>query len=159
MYQNALVATDGSEIAAAVLEHVAQVVDPAGRVLIVEVIDDLAQIFTRATPAGFPMGGSGLRPEIAESIVESQRKAAEEHLATAQAAIVQSGISQVEMMILQGMPGDQIVWQAVDGEHDVVLMGTHGRSGLRRFVLGSVADHVLRNLDGIPVLLVHGRGE
>jgi len=34
-------------------------------------------------------------------------------------------------------------------------MSTHGRSGIRRAVLGSVADHVLRHLEGVPVLLVN----
>lgn len=158
MYRNALVATDGSKIASSVLEHVSKVVDPDGTVRIVEVIDDVAHIFARTTPAGFEFGmGAAYDPEVAESIVEAQRQAAEGHLAAARKALEAAGMQHVETEVLSGLPGDTIVREVAARGHDVVLMGTHGRSGLRRAVLGSVADYVLRHLDGVPVLLLHLR--
>lgn len=156
MYRNALVATDGSQIASLVLKHVHQVVDPEGTVLVVEIIDDEAHILARTTPAGFEFGaGAGYSMEIAKSIVQSQRAAAEEHLAAARQILEAAGLRHVETAILSGLPGDTIVREVEARKNDVVLMGTHGRSGLRRTVLGSVADHVLRHLDEVPVLLVH----
>lgn len=157
MYRNALVATDGSAVAAAILAHVKQVVDPGGRVTIVEVIDDIAQVFAQATPAGFEFGSAAIDSGLAESIVQAQREAAEQHVAAARATLEGQGIASIETAILSGRPGDAIVAEVAKRGADVVLMGTHGRSGLRRTVLGSVADHVLRHLDEVPVLLVHAR--
>ena len=57
--------------------------------------------------------------------------------------------------MLEGLPGDRIVEEAQARKSEVVVMSTHGRSGVRRAVLGSVADHVLRHLDEVPLLLVH----
>ncbi len=156
MYRNGLVATDGSQTAAAVFEHVHRVVDPNGSVTVVEVIDDVAHIFARTTPAGFEFGmGAAYDPQIAETIVAAQRAAAEQHLAAARTALEASGMRHVTTAVLTGLPGDTIVREVAEHGYDVVLMGTHGRSGLRRAVLGSVADYVLRHLDGVPVVLIH----
>lgn len=156
MYRNALVTTDGSETAAAALPHVAKVVDPAGTVTIVEVIDEIGRVLARTTPAGFDLAGMGaLDAEIAEQIVAAQREEAEQHLAAARAQLQAAGLQNVQTVVLDGLPGDRIVEEAHARGSDVVIMSTHGRSGLRRTVLGSVADHVLRHLDNVPVLLVH----
>ncbi|MGE3857362.1 MAG: universal stress protein, partial [Dehalococcoidia bacterium] len=93
--------------------------------------------------------------DIAEQIVAAQREEAEKHLADAKAALEATGLKNVETVVLEGLPGDRIVEEATARGVDVVVMSTHGRSGLQRTVLGSVADHVLRHLDGVPVLLVH----
>ncbi|MCK9486717.1 MAG: universal stress protein [Dehalococcoidia bacterium] len=156
MYRNALIATDGSDTAAAVYQHVRHIVDPEGTVTIVEVVDDVAHVFARATPAGYSLGAGLLEPSLAERIVTSQRAAAERHLAEARAVLEQDGLRNIVTKVLDGRPGEAIVREVTESGCDVVLMGTHGRSGLRRTVLGSVADHVLRHLDGIPVLLLHG---
>lgn len=156
MYRNALVATDGSSTASAVLRHVSQVVDPGGSVVIVEVIDDVARVLARTTPAGFEFAmGGAYDANLAESVVAAQRAAAEQHLVDAQRILEAAGFSNVETVILAGLPGEEIVERAVQQGHDVVLMGTHGRSGIRRAILGSVADYVLRHLDDVPVVLVH----
>jgi nucleotide-binding universal stress UspA family protein len=52
-----------------------------------------------------------------------------------------------------GEPWREIVQLAVDLEADVVILGTHGRSGIRRLVLGSVAETVVRRAP-CPVLVV-----
>ena len=160
MYRNALVATDGSGTAESVFQHVHEVVDPDGTVLVVQVIDDVSHVLARTTPAGFEFGmGAAYDPDVADAIVGAQRKAAEEHLAEAQRILEASGMRHVETAILSGIPGDTIVREVTDRGNDVVLMGTHGRSGLRRTVLGSVADYVLRHLDGVPVVLLHATEE
>jgi universal stress protein A len=50
--------------------------------------------------------------------------------------------------------GDIIVDAARAGGADLIVMGTHGRTGVRRLVLGSVAEHVLRHAE-CPVVSVH----
>jgi nucleotide-binding universal stress UspA family protein len=156
MYKNALVTTDGSETANAVLSHVAQVVEATGTVTVLEVIDEIGRVLVRSTPAGFDMTSSGaLSADIAEQIVAAQRAQAEQHLVLARALLESAGFTRVETVILEGIPGDRIVEEAHRRDCDVVLMSTHGRSGIKRTVLGSVADHVLRHLDGTPMLLLH----
>ncbi|MBT3346614.1 MAG: universal stress protein [Gemmatimonadetes bacterium] len=50
----------------------------------------------------------------------------------------------IETRILPGLPGDEIVRQARKEKADLVVIGTRGHSGFKRFLLGSVADHVIR---------------
>ncbi|MDA1009980.1 MAG: universal stress protein [Chloroflexi bacterium] len=159
MYRNALLATDGSDTARLVFQHVAQIVEPEGEIVVVEVIDDIARVFARTTPAGFELGSASYNANMAEEVVAAQRAAAEEHLAEAKADLEAAGLKNVVTAVLSGTPGEAIVDEVNARGTDVVLMGTHGRSGLRRTVLGSVADHVLRHLDEVPVLLVHANDD
>lgn len=61
--------------------------------------------------------------------------------------------------VSEALPGieaaDVIVEQAKKREADLIVMGTHGRRGLRRFALGSDAELVVRS-SPVPVLLVRG---
>ena len=156
MYQNALVTTDGSDTARAAFPHVAKIVEPGGAVTVVEVIDEIGRVLARTTPAGFELSGmNAFDADIAEQIVAAQRREAEKHLEEARATLTAAGLKNVQTVVLEGLPGDRIVEESQARKCDVVIMSTHGRSGLRRTVLGSVADHVLRHLDGVPVLLVH----
>ncbi len=52
----------------------------------------------------------------------------------------------------EGAAADEVLAQATEGGHDVVVMGTHGRGGLQRAFLGSVTERVLR-ASPIPVLV------
>jgi nucleotide-binding universal stress UspA family protein len=58
--------------------------------------------------------------------------------------------------LLEGTPADGIVREAKRERADMIVMGTHGRSGLARFVLGSVAERVVA-MASCPVLTVRGR--
>ncbi|QSW99672.1 universal stress protein [Haloterrigena alkaliphila] len=59
----------------------------------------------------------------------------------------------VETKVLEGAPSRVIVDQARPGECDLVVMGTHGRGGIDRLLLGSVTERVVRRAD-VPVLTV-----
>lgn len=58
-----------------------------------------------------------------------------------------------EYVLRIGAPAHGIVRFASDREVDVIIMGTHGHAGLRHLVVGSVAEHVIREAD-CPVLTV-----
>jgi nucleotide-binding universal stress UspA family protein len=60
----------------------------------------------------------------------------------------------VTTIIRNGIPHDEIVVLAAQKEADLIAIGTHGRGGLSRTLLGSVADRVVR-LASCPVLTVH----
>ena len=61
--------------------------------------------------------------------------------------------SVVKGEVAVGYAADEILRHAAEKEADLILMATHGRSGVRRWVLGSVADKVLRSAV-LPVLLI-----
>jgi nucleotide-binding universal stress UspA family protein len=50
----------------------------------------------------------------------------------------------VRHVLLEGDPADEIVRYALDAASDLIVMGTHGRTGVRRLLMGSVAEMVLR---------------
>jgi nucleotide-binding universal stress UspA family protein len=61
----------------------------------------------------------------------------------------------VESVILEGNPADQIVDFAERNDIDLIVMGTLGKSGIQRFLLGSVAENVIRHSKK-PVLVIRG---
>lgn len=56
-------------------------------------------------------------------------------------------------LVLQGDPAERII-QSVRKEYDLIVMATHGETGIRRWAVGSVADRVLHDAD-VPLLVVH----
>ncbi len=58
-------------------------------------------------------------------------------------------------VVREGLPADAIRGAATDLGADLIVMGTHGRNGLNRLMLGSITERVLRE-SGVPVLAVRG---
>jgi nucleotide-binding universal stress UspA family protein len=63
----------------------------------------------------------------------------------------ESGVK-AEMMLKVGHPAEEIIDAAVEGEFDLIIIGIHGMSAMRRFLIGSVADRVVRHAL-VPVLV------
>ena len=63
-----------------------------------------------------------------------------------------------ETRIAPGLPAEQVVHLAKSEKVDVIVMGTHGRSGLKRLMIGSVTDKVIRSAP-CPVLVVNSAGK
>ena len=147
MYQNVLVPVDGSDVCLAAVSCALNASGPGGRITLIAVVDTVSQVMH--------MGSAAAVPEITQSVLDAARQTAAEDLAAAEAYVAKAGGSVAHTEILDGRPGDVIVEYATRGGYDLVAMGTHGRSGLRRGIMGSVAEHVVRHLHGIPVLLIH----
>jgi nucleotide-binding universal stress UspA family protein len=84
-----------------------------------------------------------------------QRRAAREF--AAQAAVVrgrQAGVT-VNFLVWEGEPGPAIVEAVTAEDADLVIVGSHGRGRMGRFLIGSVSDHVIRHAS-VPVLVVRG---
>jgi nucleotide-binding universal stress UspA family protein len=125
VFRSILLTTDGAPLSRVAVAHAARLVDHrAGTIRILHVA------------------------------VDAHRGAAEAEVEAIRRALVASGVASVETHTREGAPGDTIVDEARACGADVVAMATHGRSGLARTLMGSVADHVLRELRGVPVLLV-----
>ncbi len=85
-------------------------------------------------------------------VYEAQRKWAEETLEARAAALRDTGVTS-RALVRVGVPAEEIAKVAGEEGVDMIVMGTHGRGGLSRFFLGSVADRVIRAAR-CPVLTV-----
>jgi nucleotide-binding universal stress UspA family protein len=81
---------------------------------------------------------------------------AKNYLAKASGSLKKAGIA-AETAIVHGIPADEILDYATKNGVDLIIMSTHGRSGVSRWAFGSVADRVLRHSTA-PVLIVPPRG-
>ncbi len=63
---------------------------------------------------------------------------------------------EVESVILEGSPAHEIVNFAEENDIDLIVMGTHGKNAIERFLLGSVAENVVRHSKK-AVLVVRGK--
>lgn len=91
-------------------------------------------------------------PTFATQVWENVRADAEHGLADDVKLLVQQGY-RVSVIVRFGEPAATIIETAEQEQVDLVAMATHGRTGVRRLVLGSVAETVMRGV-GVPVLLV-----
>src|SRR5690349_1870567 len=138
-----LVTLDGSPVAEAVLPYVRLL---AARLRIpVELISviDLTEL-ARSAPASEAL----FLDQLAEDETRRRRQYLEEF-----APSFASG--QIDCRILKGNPESSIVEYAAQNPAAMIAMATHGRSGLNRWLLGSVAEKVLRGTKN-PLLLIRG---
>ncbi len=100
-----------------------------------------------------PLYGEGLMGmKEVQAVYDAQRKWAEEALAARATETRQAGVA-VRLEFTVGVPFKEIVRVAEEEHADMIVMGTHGRGGLDRLLLGSVAERVIR-LASCPVLTV-----
>ncbi len=94
--------------------------------------------------------------EHARKVFEAARMWVEKMLGEWVAAAAASGL-QARWIVSTGVPHKEIVAAAAQERAEVIVLGTHGRGGIDRALLGSVADRVIR-LAPCPVLTVRERG-
>jgi len=103
-----------------------------------------------------PIAGEGyILPETYEQIEKSSRAAARRQLDRLVARAREAGV-RATGLLLTGVPHEQIVRALRSRRADLAVIGTHGRTGLARVFLGSVAARVVA-LAPCPVLTVRGR--
>lgn len=94
---------------------------------------------------------------LQNELLADVRKEAEAALAAWKAEVEALGARAVTTKLLGGVPWKVIVDEvASDPTYDLLIMGTHGRTGIKHVLLGSVAERVARHAD-CPVLLVRSR--
>ena len=138
MARTILLCTDGSDLALAALRRGLAVLAPADRLVIAAVVELTPPIEVVGT--GF--AGGVVSPEQAMREDAAARAAAQRVVAGTRD---QLGLDSAELAVLDGPPGPMLVELARELEADAMVIGTRGRGGLRRAVLGSVSDHVVRH--------------
>jgi nucleotide-binding universal stress UspA family protein len=139
-FEHALVPTDFSESAEHALELAPQVVRPEGAVTLLHVLE-------------LPVAYSGKVPDVEFSRDLDKRAA----IALDQAAARIKGKARVAKASRIGYPGAQIL-AALDEDRsiDLIVMGSHGRTGIKRALMGSVAEKIVRHAR-CPVLVARKR--
>ncbi len=145
MYQRILVPVDGSECARRGLSEAVSLARLAGaHIRLVHVVDEpLVAI------------GADMAVGAAADLVETAREAARRVLADATETVKAAGIP-VDDVLLDSFDGrlcDLVIAAVQSWPADLVVIGTHGRRGVGRLLLGSDAEQILR-LSPVPVLLV-----
>ncbi len=144
-----MLCTDGSDLATEALVAGLRVLGPAERTVVVTVVEPVdASLLLGAS--GFA-GGVIDEQQYAET-VEAHRNAADEILNVAVSALGLDGNASVETVAIEGDPGRALCDLAAESGATVIVAGSRGRGGLKRAVLGSVSDHLVRNAP-CPVLL------
>ncbi|MFC3478025.1 universal stress protein [Halobacterium litoreum] len=136
MIDTVVVATDGSE--------------SVGRA--VEVALDFADRFDAAVHALYVLEESEVET-APEEVREEMHDALEERGEEAVAAVADRAVRDVTTAVREGRPPAEISQYARDVDADVVATGTRGRHGENRFLIGSVAERVVRTCP-VPVLTV-----
>ncbi|HTV24893.1 MAG TPA: universal stress protein [Polyangiaceae bacterium] len=103
-----------------------------------------------ALPDGFAMVG--------QTEVDRLLDAFRAQLAQNKRQALEAGAPRVDTQLLQGFVSGEIVEFANRGQFDLIVMGTHGRTGMQHLVMGSVAERVVR-LAQCPVLTVKPTAE
>jgi universal stress protein A len=141
-FRKILVATDFSPHAAHALRLAVQLAKTCDAALqLVHVYD----MIPYALPDGMPVYDDGQLGRLREELGKQ--------LSKAQSAAREAGIQKVDTTLLQGQASAQIVQAAQEADCDLIVTGTHGRSGFAHLLLGSVAERVVRHAP-CPVLTV-----
>ena len=153
-----IVPLDGSQVAERILPHAAYLAQ--GLDLPVTLLRVTNAIDQYLTMAGFPiMEGIGkMDVSLAEDMVREGDDAAMRYLQGIKAELGRLGVTNTKEIVLQGRADSVVVDLASSTPDSLVAMTTRGRSGVGRWVLGSVTDRVVRH-SGDPVLVVRGAGE
>ncbi|MFH0131822.1 universal stress protein [Variovorax sp. VaC1] len=146
MYQRILVPIDGSSTSSRGLAEAIQVAKlTGGRLRLVHVIDELSFALAMDAYAGY-----------AGNWLEELRGGAKKLLEEAHAKAAEEGVESDTVLLdsfNNGAVHDQVITEAQASKADLIVIGTHGRRGLGRWVMGSSAEHILR-VSPVPVLLV-----
>lgn len=148
MYKNILIATDGSEHAGRALRHgLALVKSEGAAVTILTVIDP-------ATVVGASYASiTGTVIDPVPELIEAQTHVARELLADAEKVATEMGIAARTSLVEDSFPAEGINGEAERLGADLIVMGSHGRRGLGRILLGSQTSNVLAHAK-VPVLVV-----
>ena len=143
MYERILVPTDGSSGVERAVEHAVDLARTYGAELHVLNVVNIASL------------SAGVN---SEAVVENLEDQGEELTYRVAEQATDAGVEDVTCEVTHGIPHQAILDYAEEEDVDLVVMGTHGRTGLEHYLLGSVTEKVVRTSD-VPVLTVRASEE
>jgi nucleotide-binding universal stress UspA family protein len=149
MYKRILVPVDGSGASnRGVLEAIRLAKSTGAQLRLVHVVDEFLGL-VGATPAVYPVDVIKSLQQGGREILDKSIALVREHALEPQSALIEA----------IGTPASKLILvQAREWPADLIVMGTHGRRGVRRMVFGSDAEVVVR-MSPVPVLLVREKPE
>lgn len=142
-----IVCADGSDLSIAAAASGLEVLRKPDRLVVATVIEPPdATLVTGAS--GF--AGGVVSPEAFNELNDQAQAAGEAIVAELVTAL---GLNEAERVVTLGHPGHALCALATELSATTIVMGSRGRSGLKRAVLGSVSDHVTRHAP-CPVLII-----
>jgi len=142
MYREVVVPLDGSELAEEVLPHVAEMI--RGRDSQVYLLSVTPMMRGVASSIVDSHPNAGERQRVEQELKKYLRKVGRR---------LEPVAAEVEVAVRFGRPADEVLAFADNVGADLIAMTTHGRSGIRAWIFGSVADRIMRGAT-CPVLLV-----
>lgn len=147
MYKHILVAVDGSETSNyAMLEAIQLAKEQQATLRLIHVADEYFNT-TGETVINYVEYEKAIK-EQGQSILNKLKKQAQD-------AGVKAESKLIEIVEYSPRIADKILEESIACKADLIVIGTHGRRGFSRFILGSVAEGVIR-MATIPVLLIRG---
>jgi nucleotide-binding universal stress UspA family protein len=140
-----IVPLDGSQLAESIFPHVVYLATGLKLAIV------LVRTFTRPT-AGYFMA-TGLSPSDVNDLGERIKDETKNYLQAKVKELEARRVSNVSFTLLEGRPPDEIINLAQKTPGNLITMSSHGRSGIGRWVLGSVTDRVV-SYSGDPVLVI-----
>lgn len=124
------------------------------------IFDDAVVEVVSIAPGG-PAWRSGTTPPVAAQVIDPERTAAAtlaEHNAIAGDATerLRRAGRQASAVVVQGQPAPSLIGAAENGQADLIVVGSHGRTGLTRVMLGSVARNVMLHAPCSVLIVRHG---
>jgi nucleotide-binding universal stress UspA family protein len=149
MYQKIMVPFDGSEMAECVLPHVEAIATGCQ-------LPDV--IFARVVePVYMPTGGVYIvRDEDLQQMYLGHKAEAERYLQQLVSRLQYKGVN-LRTEVIEGKATESLAEYAEKNDVDLIIIATHGRSGVSRWAWGSIADRILRSAC-VPVLMVRAPG-
>jgi nucleotide-binding universal stress UspA family protein len=153
MFAKILVPLDGSELsekALAMAQNLASASDTS--IHLMQVISLRPELDARRGSGGESITVLEMVQDAARRLIEVQTARGKEYLEGLAVQLQKAGIN-VTTVIREGAADENIVEYAKEQEIDLIVMSTHGRSGFKRFFVGSVTDRVIRSGE-TPVLVL-----
>ena len=149
MLKKILLATDGSETSMRAAKNAVSIGKKAGATVTAVYVVDVHRL------AQLP--GYAAMPGIKDNLMELMFKEGSEALEEIEDMARDAGVA-YERVVAEGDPGEELLKLCRDPGFDLMVLGTIGKSGLKRFLLGSVAEKVVRH-SHVPVLVVPAKDE
>lgn len=139
-YKNIMIATDGSENSNRAVTYGIEIAKLSGATVHALYVVDTSSFSSIPMDAGW------------EAMYQILKKEGEKAVASIKEQGKNSGV-RVEEELGEGHPSDEIINFAKENGIDLIIMGTLGKTGINRFLIGSVAEKVVRN-SSVPVMVV-----